>query len=205
MRRMPGALVIGLFGLFGLIPALALPGPAAAQEWLDRALETGEEVWRDVEEAAGEATETAERWADEAADWFDRQYENGSDLTADQVEQFVADLDTLNRYARDAGYRMERFDVGVGLIPQVRLHYDLVRRLPPEELADLVERIERDELSMLQRYVISSLLTAGEYADRLTVGEYELRGVWITLAIPPNVRLIFRPDEDMPAEADTGP
>lgn len=199
MRGVLAALVIGL------CPVFAAPGPAAAQEWLDRALETGEEVWRDVEAAAGEATETAERWAEEAGDWFERRYADGSALTADQVQQFVADLDTLNRYARDAGYRMERFDVGVGLIPQVRLHYDLVRRLPPEELTALVERIEADDLSMLQRYVISSLLTASEYADQLAVGGFNLRGVWITLAVPPNVRLIFRPVEDGPAEADQTP
>ncbi|NBC31846.1 MAG: hypothetical protein GVY13_04140 [Alphaproteobacteria bacterium] len=189
----------------GFGTALAGPGPAAAQEWLDRALETGEEVWRDVEEAAGAATQTAEQWADEAGDWFARQYESGSNLTAEQVQQFVADLDTLNRYARDAGYSMERFDVGVGLIPQVRLHYDLERRLPPEELTALVERIEADDLSMLQRYVLSSLLTASEYADQLSVGAYSLRGVWITLAIPPNVRLIFRPEDDVATEPDPAP
>lgn len=199
MRRVLAALVISL------CPVFAAPGPAAAQEWLDRALETGEEVWRDVEAAAGEATQTAEQWADEAGDWFERQYADGTELTADQVQQFVADLDTLNRYARDAGYRMERFDVGVGLIPQVRLHYDLVRRLPPEELTALVERIEADDLSLLQRYVLSSLLTAREYADQLSAGRFNLRGVWVTLAVPPNVRLIFRPDDDMPAEADRSP
>ena len=182
----------------GVVACTALvSGPSASQasNWLDQALESGEALWRDAEDAAGSATETMGRWADDATGWFERQFSDGSALTADQVRHFVADLETVNRYAIEAGYRLERFDVALGVVPQVLLHYALDPDLPTEDLTLLVERIDADELSILQRYVLSSLLTAKEYADRLQVGEYALRGVRITLAVPPSVRLAFVPND----------
>ena len=189
MERLLAAVSIGL----GL--ALTPMGPATASDWLDDALESGEAFLRDAEEAADGATDAMGEWAGDAADWFDRQYRSGSDLSAEQVEQFLIEIETLNDYARDAGYRLERFDVGLGLVPEVRLHYRLERQLDAEELAELLERIDRGELSVLQRYVLSALLTASEYGEQLRLGDYALAGVWITLAIPPNVRLVFVPED----------
>ena len=177
---------------------LSSPSASLASDWLDQALESGEALLRDAEEAAGDATDTMGRWADDATGWFERQFNDGSALTAEQVRQFVSDMAVVNDYAIDAGYRLERFDVTLGVVPQVLLHYALDPDLPTEDLTTLVERIEADDLSILQRYVLSALLTASEYAEPLQVGDYALRGVRITLAVPPSVRLVFAPDHAGP-------
>ena len=174
--------------------ALLGPPPTQASDWLDRALEDSETFLRGAGDAAGEASDTVGQWMDDAGAWFERQRRGGEELTAEQVRQFVADIDTVNAYAIEAGYRLEGFDITLGLVPGVHLHYALDRSLPTQDLADLVERIEADDLSILQRYVLSSLLTASEYADQLRVGAYALRGVRITLAVPPSVRLAFVPE-----------
>ena len=184
------ALMIVAFGV-----GVFSPKPALASDWLDQALESGEDLWRDAEEVAGDAADTVGRWAEDTGDWFDRQFRDGEALTAEQVSQFVADIETVNAYADRAGYDLDRFDVTLGAVPNVHLHYAVEDTPSSEDLADLVEQIERDELSILQRYVLSSLLTARAYSDQLGVGDYALEAVRITLAVPPSVRLAFSPDE----------
>jgi hypothetical protein len=74
-------------------------------------------------------------------------------------------------YLRDAGYDLASIDTSVGIIPEIKITFQLVRELSEADRDWLQQELEADALrrkglvAKLQRRIVQSLLDASEFQD----------------------------------------
>jgi hypothetical protein len=96
---------------------------------------------------------------------------------------------------RDAGYELKEVDTGVGIIPDIRMKFQLARELSDADREWLEHKLEIDErkrsglTAMMQRQIVRTLLAASSLED-MQVSQLE-----IALLPLPSAEFIMSPKE----------
>ena len=130
-----------------------------------------------AQSAADKAKDSAKAAADSAG--------NVSGVITSMVNDINAALPILN----DNGYRMNEFEVELGLIPSFKPHFSVSEELTEEKQAEILETLKDNKIASL---LVKSLAQAGKLQKTIKIGNLNFAEVEIEASVPPKVTLKFQ-------------
>lgn len=128
---------------------------------------------------------------DEALDTLKSGLDKVSDFgsyTKDKTVDFVESIVELIPIIEKAGYRTNRFIVGISIPPSVQLHLHRFKEVSDEEIESL--KVEYEEKKIL-KMILSSLITVNSLQGKLSVGDLVFSEVAIDITLPPRISIRY--------------
>lgn len=128
---------------------------------------------------------------DDAIDTLKAGLEKVSDFgnfTKDKTVDFVESIAELIPIIEKAGYRTNRFIVGITIPPSVQLHLHRFKEVSEEEIEDL--KLEYKDKKIL-KMILSSLITVNKLQGKLSVGDLVFSEVAIDITLPPKISIRY--------------
>lgn len=109
-------------------------------------------------------------------------------FTKDKTVDFVESIAELIPIIEKAGYRTNRFIVGITIPPSVQLHLHRFKEVSEEEIEDL--KLEYKNKKIL-KMILSSLITVNKLQGKLSVGDLVFSEVAIDITLPPKISIRY--------------
>ena len=129
--------------------------------------------------------------------WLSGLFSHEERFVVDEVERFKrsvdSDLSAFDALVRQAGFRITAVSVGAGLVPQVSLSMEFLRRLSEPEKTALMARITDASrpVGTIERSIVMTLLNAAESVYAVRNDGFRLSGVDIDVDVIPNVTFVM--------------
>lgn len=133
-----------------------------------------------IQSSFNEALDTLKSGLDKVSDF-------GS-YTKDKTVDFVESIVELIPIIEKAGYRTNRFIVGISIPPSVQLHLHRFKEVSDEEIESL--KVEYEEKKIL-KMILSSLITVNSLQGKLSVGDLVFSEVAIDITLPPRISIRY--------------
>lgn len=114
--------------------------------------------------------------------------ESGSEM----IDSYFSDLQDSPDIIKRSGYVLNDIEVHLGLPPEITGIFTFERNISDEEWENLLAETEgKSHLNAL----LKGLYKAERISEKIELGKFKLDAVQITLSIPPQIGLMFKPKE----------
>ena len=107
---------------------------------------------------------------------------------SDAINSIIADINAALPILSENGYKMNEFEVELGLIPSFKPHFLISEELTDEKQAEILASLEGNKIAPL---LVKSLVQAAKLQKSIKVGDLKFAEVEIEASIPPKVTLKF--------------
>jgi len=87
-----------------------------------------------------------------------------------------------------SGYELRDVSINLGIPPDITTIFHFIKDVSEEEQKKVLEESEKSKVIHL---IITCLLKASNYFDKIKVGDYKMSSVEISLGLTPGVKIIF--------------
>ncbi|GAB1856555.1 hypothetical protein MHTCC0001_13900 [Flavobacteriaceae bacterium MHTCC 0001] len=108
--------------------------------------------------------------------------------TKDKTIDFVESIVKLIPIIEKAGYRTNRFIVGVSIPPSVQLHLHRFKEVSEADIAALKSEYENKKILKM---ILSSLITVNNLQGKLNVGDLVFSEVALDITLPPKISIRY--------------
>jgi len=129
--------------------------------------------------------------------WVTGLFSHEERFVADEIQRFKrtvdTDLSSFDALVRQSGFRISSISVGAGLVPEVSLSMEFLRRLSEPEKTALMARVTDASgvVGTIERSIVMTLLNAAESVYAVRGDGYRLTGVDIDVDVIPNVTFVM--------------
>ena len=113
---------------------------------------------------------------------------NVSGGATDMINSLVADINSALPILSEHGYKMNEFEIELGLVPSIKPHFLIAEELTDEKQEEILKEIGNNKIATL---LVKSLAQAGKLQKSIKVGELKFAEVEIEASVPPKVTLKF--------------
>ena len=106
----------------------------------------------------------------------------------DMINSLISDINAALPILNDNGYKMNEFEVELGLVPSIKPHFLISEELTEEKQAEILAELKGNKIASL---LVKSLAQAGKLQKSIKVGNLKFAEVEIEASIPPKVILKF--------------
>lgn len=106
--------------------------------------------------------------------------------TTDKLNETLTEFNSYTPVINTAGFNIVKIYLKMGLIPQITVSFEQIRKLSGQHQKDVLEKHKDKEILVL---LLKSLFKA--YA--LDLGDYKVDGLRISLGVPPSTTVILTP------------
>lgn len=133
-----------------------------------------------IQSSLDDAIDTLKSGLDKVSDF--------GNFTKDKTVDFIESIAELIPIIEKAGYRTNRFIVGITIPPSVQLHLHRFKEVSEKEIEDL--KLEYKDKKIL-KMILSSLITVNNLQGKLSVGDLVFSEVAIDITLPPKVSIRY--------------
>lgn len=109
-------------------------------------------------------------------------------VTKDKTVDFIESISELIPIIEKAGYRTNRFIVGITIPPSVQLHLHRFAEVSEKEIEEL--KVEYKNKKIL-KMILSSLITVNKLQSKLNVGDLVFSEVAVDISLPPKISIRY--------------
>jgi hypothetical protein len=134
------------------------------------------------------AKDSAKGAADKAKDSAKAAGEKAGNMTS-VVTGMVDDINKALPILEEHGYKMNEFEVELGLVPSFKPHFSFSEELTEEKQAEILASLEGNKVASL---LVKSLAQASRLQKSIKVGKLNFAEVEVEASVPPKVTLKFQ-------------
>jgi hypothetical protein len=105
-----------------------------------------------------------------------------------KFEDFTQSIIQALPIIEEAGYRANRFIIGVGIPPNISIHFQKTRVVSEMELEKLKEDYREDKSVKL---ILNALITANKFQNKMMIKGMDFSEICLDITIPPKVSLKY--------------
>lgn len=157
------------------------------KEIIQKVKDSASAVSEKVKESAGSVTDKFKEIKEEF--WSEEQkqiLEEFKDRKSDKIKEIVTNLTNASPLIEKAGFKQEGFSIIMGLPPEIKLGFSVVRKIASEERFSIMEEVKENKLMEL---ILNCLFKANDYCDKIQLGEHNMELIEITLGIIPGIEI----------------
>ncbi len=149
--------------------------------------------------AADKAKDSANAAADKAKDSANKAKDSANSAVSVATEKagnisglissMIDDINAALPVLSDNGYKMNEFEMELGLIPSFKPHFVISEELTEEKQVKILAALEGNKVATL---LVKSLAQAAELQKTIKVGNLKFAEVEIEASLPPKVTLKFQ-------------
>lgn len=110
-------------------------------------------------------------------------------ITKEKMAGLANELLELIPIIEQTGYRAKEVEIGVSVPPRIVFHFEKFKEVNKEEREEI---LTANKSKTLLKIIVSTLVSADEFQQKLTLGKLKFSEIAIEMGIPPevNVKLI---------------
>jgi len=109
-------------------------------------------------------------------------------LTKVKVALITNDLIALAPIIEKTGYRAKEINIGVSVPPHIVFHFEKFAAVSASEIVSI---LKSNEDKTLLKVIVNTLVSADEFQQKLTLGNFKFNEIAIEIGIPPEVNVKF--------------
>jgi len=110
------------------------------------------------------------------------------DESKEKLLKYVNGLGEILPIIVETGYRLESIDVEVSIPPGINLQFQKVQDVSKDKIDSILEANKDKDMLKL---IVTSLVAADEFHNKVKLGNYVFTNVSIDLSLPPKVHIKF--------------
>ena len=110
------------------------------------------------------------------------------DSGTDKIKEVLANIGGSSAIFLQSGYELKNVSINMGLPPEIVTTFHFIKDISAEEQNKVLEESKKSSIINL---IITCLLKASNYFDKIKVGEYKMSSVSITLGLLPGININF--------------
>jgi hypothetical protein len=110
------------------------------------------------------------------------------DSGTDKIKEVLENIGGSSAIFLQAGYELKNVSINLGLPPDIVATFHFIKDISIEDQNKVLEESKKSSIINL---IITCLLKASNYFDKIKVGDYKMSSVSITLGLLPGININF--------------
>ena len=105
-----------------------------------------------------------------------------------KIKEVLENIGGSSAIFLQSGYELKEVNINLGIPPVIVTIFHFLKDIPEEEQKKVLEETQKSTLIHL---IITCLLKASNYFDKIKVGDYKMSSVSISLGLTPGININF--------------
>ncbi|MDR3669144.1 MAG: hypothetical protein P4L35_20125 [Ignavibacteriaceae bacterium] len=128
---------------------------------------------------------------DKMTDWGDEQkkiMQEFKDSGTDKIKEVLENIGGSSAIFLQSGYELKSVNINLGLPPVIVATFHFLKDVSEDEQKRVLDETKKSSMIHL---IITCLLKASDYFDKIKVGDYKMNSVAISLGLAPGININF--------------
>lgn len=137
------------------------------------------------------ARESVSVMKDKMSDWGEEQKkitQEFRDSGVDKIKEVLESIGGSSAIFLQSGYELRNVNLNLGIPPLIVATFHFLKDISEEEQKKVLEETQKSAIIHL---IITCLLKASDYFDKIKVGDYKMNSVAISLGLAPGININF--------------